>query len=90
MFFRKKIKETKKQGLYGNRYNSNKNVSAWGTLGFLEQLCLIVLPILMIFIFYIMLEMTGLIWWARLIISTSRIVVLLTLIALIINYFVDR
>ena len=54
MFFKKKIKETKKHGLYGNRYNSNTNVSGWSQLSFIEKFCLITLPFYIGFIFYMM------------------------------------
>ena len=52
MFFKKKIKENKKIGLYGNRYDSGKDISGWSQLSFIEKFCLIVLPIYIGFIFY--------------------------------------
>ena len=85
--FKKKIKETPKGRLYGNRYNSDKNFSVWDSMSFIEQICLIVLPCLMVFMFYIMLEMTGMIWWLRLVIGIGMVVGLMSLITLIVNYF---
>ncbi len=88
--FKNKIKEETKRGLYGNKYNSSKNVSGWDNLGLIEQLCLIVLPCLLVFMFYIMLEMTGLIWWVRLLIGIGSVATLMTIITLLVNYFVER
>ena len=34
--FKNKIKEETKRGLYGNRYNSSKNVSGWDGLGLIN------------------------------------------------------
>ena len=88
MFFRKnKIKEKTKHGLYGNKYNSGKNVSGWENLSIIEKFCLIFLPILLCYMVYIMLDMTGMIWWLRLIISIGMVSGLIGLITLIINYF---
>ena len=85
--FKKKIKETPKGRLYGNRYNNSQNFSVWDSMSFIEQICLIVLPCLMVFMFYIMLEMTGMIWWLRLVIGIGMVVGLMGLITLIVNYF---
>ena len=88
MFFRKnKIKEKTKHGLYGNKYNSGKNVSGWENLSIIEKFCLIFLPILLCYMVYIMLDMTGMIWWLRLIISIGMVSGLIGLITLIVNYF---
>jgi hypothetical protein len=66
LFRRNKIKENKsKPGLYGNRYNQKNDFSAWDSMSFIEQICLIVLPIMLCSLFYVMLEVTGLIWWIR-------------------------
>ena len=88
--FKNKIKEETKRGLYGNRYNSSKNVSGWDGLGLIEQLCLIVLPCMLVFIFYIMLEMTGLIWWVRLMIAIGSVAILMSIITLLVNYLVEK
>ena len=88
MFFRKnKIKEKTKHGLYGNKYNSGKNVSGWENLSIIEKFCLIFLPILLCYMVYIMLDMTGMIWWLKLTISISSVMGLIGLIVLIVNFF---
>ena len=61
--FKKKIKETPKGRLYGNRYNTGKSdFSVWDNMSFIEQIAMILLPCMLCFMFYIMLEMTGLIF----------------------------
>ena len=88
MFGRKKIKENKtKPGLYGNRYNQKNDFSVWDSMSIIEQFVLVVMPCLLVFIFYIMLDMTGMIWWLRLVISIGMVSGLIGLITLIINYF---
>ena len=88
MFGRKKIKENKtKPGLYGNRYNQKNEFSAWDSMSIIEQFVMIVMPCMLVFMFYIMLDMTGMIWWLRLIISIGMVSGLIGLITLIINYF---
>ena len=88
MIFRKnKIKEKPKHGLYGNRYNQKNDFSVWDSMSFIEQKVMIALPCLLVFMFYIMLDMTGMIWWLRLIISIGMVSGLIGLIKLIINYF---
>jgi len=87
MWFKKKIKETPKGRLYGNRYNSPSNYSAWDNMSFIEQICFVFLPIMLGFIFYMMLDMTGLIWWLRLIISVGMVAGCIGFITLIVNFF---
>ena len=88
MFGRKKIKENKtKPGLYGNRYNQKNDFSAWDSMSIIEQFFMIVMPCMLVFMFYIMLDMTGMIWWLRLIISIGMVSGLIGLITLIVNYF---
>ena len=88
MFGRNKIKENKtKPGLYGNRYNQMNDFSAWDSMSIIEQFVMITMPCLLVFMFYIMLDMTGMIWWLRLIISIGMVSGLIGLITLIINYF---
>tara|TARA_B100000287_G_scaffold425257_1_gene471266 strand:- start:60 stop:335 length:276 start_codon:yes stop_codon:yes gene_type:complete len=88
MFGRKKIKENKtKPGLYGNRYNQKNDFSVWDSMSIIEQFVLVVMPCLLVFIFYIMLDMTGMIWWLRLVISIGIVGLLMGLITLIVNYF---
>ena len=88
MFGRNKIKENKtKPGLYGNRYNQKNDFSAWDSMSIIEQFVMIVMPCMLVFMFYIMLDMTGMIWWLRLIISIGMVSGLIGLITLIVNYF---
>ena len=88
MFGRNKIKENKtKPGLYGNRYNQKNDFSVWDSMSIIEQFVMITMPCLLVFMFYIMLDMTGMIWWLRLIISIGMVSGLIGLITLIINYF---
>ena len=88
MLFRKKIKEEPKARLYGNRYNSNKsNFSVWDSMSFIEQICFVLLPCMLGFIFYMMLDFVGLIWWMRLILSISGVGICILFITLIVNYF---
>ena len=91
MWFKKKIKEEPKGRLYGNRYNTSKSdFSAWDSMSFIEQICMIFLPIMLGFIFYMMLEMTGLIWWLRLIIAIGMVTGCIGLITLIVNFFSEN
>ncbi len=83
--FKKKIKETPKGRLYGNRYN-NQNFSVWDSMSFIEQIAMVLMPCMLCFIIYIILEMTGLIWWLRLIISAIVVGGFMGLITLIVNY----
>ena len=88
MLGRNKIKENKtKPGLYGNRYNQKNDFSAWDSMSIIEQFVMIVMPCMLVFMFYIMLDMTGMIWWLRLIISIGMVSGLIGLITLIVNYF---
>ena len=88
IFRRNRIKENKtKPGLYGNRYNQKNDFSAWDSMSIIEQFVMIVMPCMLVFMFYIMLDMTGMIWWLRLIISIGMVSGLIGLITLIINYF---
>ena len=89
MLFRKKIKEEPKARLYGNRYNNSNNFSVWDSMSFIEQICMIFLPIMLGFIFYIMLDIIGLIWWIRLILSIGGVGVCILFITLIVNYFTE-
>tara|TARA_B100000287_G_scaffold90043_1_gene82456 strand:+ start:210 stop:482 length:273 start_codon:yes stop_codon:yes gene_type:complete len=86
LFKRNKIKENTKK-LPFRRNQSNYNTSGWDSLSIIEQFCLIVMPCMLCFIIYIILEMTGLIWWLRLIISAIVVGGFMGLITLIVNYF---
>ena len=93
MWFRKNkivIKENKKVNLYGRHRGNNSNYSVWDGMSFIEKFCMIFLPVILAFMFYIMLEMTGLIWWLRLIISVGMVAGLIGLITLIVNFFSER
>jgi len=86
LFRRNKIKENPKK-LPFRRNQSNYNSSGWDSLSIIEQFTLIALPCILCFMFYIMLDMTGMIWWLRLIISACIVGGLMGLITLIVNYF---
>ena len=45
--FKKKIKETPKGRLYGNRYNNSQNFSVWDSMSFIEQIAMIGLPVML-------------------------------------------
>ena len=86
--FKKKIKETPKGRLYGNRYNTGKSdFSAWDSMSIIEKFAMIFLPCGLCFIFYIMLDMTGMIWWLRLILSIGIVSILIGLITLLVRFF---
>ena len=87
IFRRNRIKEKPKHGLYGNRYNQKNDFSVWDSMSIIEQFVLVVMPCLLVFIFYMMLDMTGMIWWLRLVISIGIVGLLMGLITLIVNYF---
>tara|TARA_Y100001970_G_scaffold289885_1_gene421634 strand:+ start:2270 stop:2545 length:276 start_codon:yes stop_codon:yes gene_type:complete len=87
--FKKKIKETPKGRLYGNRYNNSQNFSVWDSMSFIEQIAMIGLPIMLGFIFYMMLDITGFIWWLRIIISVGMVAGCIGLITAIVNYFTE-
>ena len=91
MIFRKKIRETKtKQGLYGNKYNTSSNISSWSQMGIIEKFAMTFLPIMMVFIFYTILEYSGWIWWMRLLISIGIEILILVLIYWVVWLFVGR
>ena len=85
LFRRNKIKENTKKLPFIR--NQSYNTSGWDSLSIIEQFCLLFLPCLLCFLFYIMLDMTGMIWWLRLIISVGIVGGLMGLIVLIVNYF---
>jgi hypothetical protein len=86
MWFKKKIKEQPKGRLYGNRYNTGKSdFSVWDSMSFIEQICMIFLPIMLGFIFYMILDIVGLIWWLRIVIAAGMVIGCIGLITLIVN-----
>jgi len=89
MFFKKKIKETPKGRLYGNRYNNSSNYSVWDNMSFIEKFCFIFMPVMLGFIFYMMCDIiyADMVWWLRLIISVGGVTLCIGLITLIVNYF---
>ena len=87
--FKKKIKETPKGRLYGNRYN-NQNFSVWDSMSFIEQIAMIGLPFMLGFIFYMMLDITGFIWWLRIIISVGMVGGCIGLIVGLVSFFSER
>ena len=88
--FKKKIKETPKGRLYGNRHN-NQNFSVWDSMSFIEQLAMILMPCMLCFIFYMMCDIiyTDMVWWLRLLISVGGVAVCIGLITAIVNYFTE-
>ena len=86
--FKKKIKETPKGRLYGNRYNNSQNFSVWDSMSFIEQIAMILLPCMLGFIFYMILDITGLeLWWIKSIIAIGMIAGCIGLITLIVDFF---
>ena len=88
LFRRNRIKENTKKLPF--RRNQSYNTSGWDSLSIIEQFCLLFLPCLLCFLFYIMLDMTGMIWWLRLIISVGGVVGCIGLITLIVNFFSEN
>ena len=86
--FKKKIKETPKRGMYGNRYDTS-NYSSWDNMSIVEKFAMIFLPIGLGFILYTMLDMFIVIWWVRLIMSIGIVVGFISLITLIVNWIYD-
>jgi len=87
--FKRKIKEEPKARLYGNRYNSDKNFSVWDSMSFIEQIAMLGLPCMLGFIFYMILDITGFIWWLRIVIAVGMVGLCITLITLIVSYFTE-
>ena len=89
--FKKKIKETPKGRLYGNRYNNSQNFSVWDSMSIIEQLAMILLPCMLCFIFYMMCDIiyADMIWWLRLLISVGAVTLCIGLITAIVNYFTE-
>ena len=90
MWFRKnKIKEQdNKVRLYG-RHRQSTNHSVWDGMSFIEQITMIGLPIMLGFIFYMMLDFIGMIWWLKIVIAAGMVLALIGLITLIVNYFTE-
>ena len=90
MWFRKnKIKEQdNKVRLYG-RHRQSTNHSVWDGMRFIEQITMIGLPIMLGFIFYMMLDFIGMIWWLKIVIAAGMVLALIGLITLIVNYFTE-
>ena len=64
--------------------------SVWDGMSLIEQLAMILLPCMLGFIFYMILDITGLIWWLRIIISVGMVSGCIGLITLIVNFFSER
>ena len=90
MWFRKnKIKEQdNKVRLYG-RHRQSTNHSVWDGMSFIEQITMIGLPIMLGFIFYMMLDFIVMIWWLKIVIAAGMVLALIGLITLIVNYFTE-
>tara|TARA_Y100001963_G_C6567104_1_gene347077 strand:- start:244 stop:519 length:276 start_codon:yes stop_codon:yes gene_type:complete len=87
MFRRKpKIKETKRLPFRGRQ--QSYNTSAWDSMSFIEQIAMILLPCMLGFIFYMILDITGLeLWWIKSIIAIGMVAGCIGLITLIVNFF---
>lgn len=64
--------------------------SVWDCMSLIEQLAMILLPCMLGFIFYMILDITGLIWWLRIIISVGMVSGCIGLITLIVSFFSER
>jgi|7_EtaG_2_1085326.scaffolds.fasta_scaffold219462_2 hypothetical protein len=84
--FKTKIKEEPKRYPYGRRYESS-NYSVWDNMSMIEKFAMIFLPCILCGMFYIMLEMTGLIWWIRLLISIGIVSIIIIVITLLVSWF---
>tara|TARA_Y100001938_G_C7814879_1_gene293695 strand:+ start:156 stop:437 length:282 start_codon:yes stop_codon:yes gene_type:complete len=88
--FKKKIKETPKGRLYGNRHAS-RDYSAWDNLGFIEKVAMILLPIMITFIDFMITDaIFGLPTWITMIIAVSSTIVLIAAIYIITGYLTGR
>ena len=86
-FKKKQIKETKYYPYRGRVDNSN--FSSWDSMSIIEKFAIIVLPCMMLFMIYTMLDMWILLWWIKLIISIG-VIVLLGIIIFIIADWLSR
>ena len=93
LFRRKKIKITKTKKVYPygrmSGINDSSTYYAWDSMSIIEKFALIFLPIMLCSMFYIMLEMTGLIWWTRLIISIGIVGLIIGLLTLLVNWLTE-
>ena len=94
MWFRKNkivIKENKKVNLYGRHRGNSSNYSVWDNMSFIEKFCMVFLPVMLGFIFYMMCDIiyVDMIWWLRLLISVGAVALCIGLITLIVTYFTE-
>ena len=89
--FKTKIKEESKRYPYGRRYESS-NVSVWENLSFIEKFCMIFLPVMLCFMFYMMVDaiIPNLHWGIRLPISVGGVALCIGLITGLVSYFSER
>ena len=89
--FKKKIREEPKRYPYQRRYESS-NYSVWDNLSFIEKFCMVFMPVMLGFIFYMMCDAfsVDLKWWYRLPISVGGVALCIGLITGLVNYFVER
>ena len=90
--FKKKIKETPKGRLYGNRYNSDKNFSVWDGMSIIEQFSLVLMPCMLVFIIYMMCDLISpeMFWWVRVLIGIGVTAALITMITFIVEWCMER
>ena len=86
------IRETKHHYPYGRQRGNVSNVSVWDNLSLIEKFCMIGLPIMLGFIFYMMCDIIymDMIWYLRLLISVGGVVLCIGFITGIVNYFTER
>ncbi len=90
MLFRKKIREEPKKRPFGNYRGGQIESSSWSHMSIIEKFVMLVLPSMMVFIFYTILEQFEWIWWFRLIVSIGIEVLIMILIYSIVWFFVGR
>ena len=92
--FKKKIviKEHKHSYPYGRHNRNTQQVSVWENLSFIEKFCMVFMPVMLGFIFYMMCDMiyTDLKWYYRLLISAGGVALCIGFITGIVNYFSER
>ena len=86
------IKETKHHYPYGRHNRNASNHSVWDNLSGIEKLCMVFLPVMLGFIFYMMCDMiiVDLKWYYRLIISSGGVALCIGFIVGLVNFFSDR
>ena len=89
--FKTKIKEEPKRYPYQRRYEVSNN-STWDNLSIIEKFCMVFMPVMLGFIFYMMCDMIvmDLKWYYRLLISVGGVALCIGLITGLVSYFSER